>query len=79
MLLKEVTDIQEDFGQVESRDRCTAEHNFERVNFWSTVYLIVLISVGITQVRVEIFEFHACQTELICRLKLNSPKYRFYW
>lgn len=35
---------------VEARDRSIAEHNFERVNFWSLIHVIVMVSAGLTQV-----------------------------
>ena len=34
----------------EARDRNIQENNFERVNLWSSIFLFVMISVGLTQV-----------------------------
>jgi len=31
------------------KDRSLAEHNFERVNFMSIIYLVVLIAAGVVQ------------------------------
>ena len=41
------------------KDRTLAEHNFERVNFMSIVYLIVLVVSGLAQVRVFSHLFEA--------------------
>ena len=35
---------------IEARDRKTAEMNFERINFWSCVHMVVMITVGLIQV-----------------------------
>ena len=48
--MKKVQRIQEEFREVESRDRSIVEHNYERVNFWSAVNLIVVMIVGFLQV-----------------------------
>ncbi len=41
---------QKAFNNFEVYDRIIAEHNFERVNFWSIVQLIVMITVFVIQV-----------------------------
>ncbi len=34
----------------EFKDRSIAEHNFERVNFWSVVQVVIMVIAGVTQV-----------------------------
>jgi protein ERP2 len=41
---------QKAFNNFEVYDRIIAENNFERVNFWSIVQLIVMITVFVIQV-----------------------------
>jgi protein ERP2 len=41
---------QKAFNNYEIHDRIIAENNFERVNFWSIIHLILMISVCIIQV-----------------------------
>ena len=38
------------FKNFETLDRSIGEHNFERVNFWSIIHLILMIFVVIVQV-----------------------------
>lgn len=38
------------FSNYEVHDRVIAENNFERVNFWSVVHLILMMSVSVIQV-----------------------------
>ena len=42
--------LQEQIRAHEFRDRTIAEHNFERINFWSFVQVIVMIVAGLSQV-----------------------------
>ncbi|XP_059094314.1 transmembrane emp24 domain-containing protein 5-like [Tigriopus californicus] len=42
--------FQDQIRAFEFRDRSIAEHNFERVNFWSVVQFLLMVGVGITQV-----------------------------
>ena len=42
--------IQNQIRVTDLKDRSIAEHNFERVNFMSTVYVIILVSSGLSQV-----------------------------
>lgn len=42
--------LQEQIRAHEFRDRSIAEHNFERINFWSFVQVIVMIVAGLSQV-----------------------------
>lgn len=42
--------MQDQIRNFEYRDRSIAEHNFERVNFWSIVHVILLVSAGLIQV-----------------------------
>lgn len=48
--MNEIEAIQEQYRIVELRDRSIAEHNFERVNFWSTVFLGFAVGVAALQV-----------------------------
>ena len=41
---------QKAFSNFELHDRVIAENNFERVNFWSIVHMILMISVSVIQV-----------------------------
>jgi protein ERP2 len=41
---------QKTFINYEIHDRIIAENNFERVNFWSIVHLVLMASVAIIQV-----------------------------
>ncbi|CAG7786119.1 unnamed protein product [Allacma fusca] len=50
VILTKIKKLQEEFREVESRDRSTGEHNYERVNFWSLVNLVILVLVGFVQV-----------------------------
>lgn len=45
-----ISRLQQEFREVESRDRSVIEHNYERINFWSFVNLIIVVFVGIVQV-----------------------------
>jgi hypothetical protein len=45
LLLGRVTDL---------KDRSLAEHNFERVNYMSILYLVVLTAAGLAQVQLPI-------------------------
>jgi len=38
------------FNNYEVHDRVIAENNFERVNFWSVIHLILMITVTVIQV-----------------------------
>jgi len=38
------------FNNYEIHDRIIAENNFERVNFWSIIHLILMVSVSVIQV-----------------------------
>ena len=42
--------IQNQIRVTDLKDRSIAEHNFERVNFMSTVYVIILVISGLSQV-----------------------------
>merc|ERR1712001_94953 len=42
--------LQEQIRAHEFRDRSIAEHNFERINFWSFVQVAIMIAAGLTQV-----------------------------
>merc|ERR1711988_848693 len=42
--------LQEQIRAHEFRDRSIAERNFERVNFWSLVQMIVMVVAGLSQV-----------------------------
>lgn len=42
--------IQDQLRAFEFRDRSVAEHNFERVNFWSTVQLFLMVAAAVVQV-----------------------------
>jgi len=42
--------LQDQIRVTDLKDRSVAEHNFERVNFMSTFYLVVLVASGICQV-----------------------------
>lgn len=42
--------LQEQIRAHEFRDRSIAEHNFERVNFWSIVQVVIMIGAGCVQV-----------------------------
>lgn len=42
--------LQEQIRAHEFRDRSIAEHNFERVNFWSIVQVFIMVGAGLTQV-----------------------------
>jgi len=44
-----ITRLQEEFREVETRDRSTIEQNYERVNFWSCVNVFVMLVVGFLQ------------------------------
>jgi len=44
--------MQEQIRAHEFRDRSIAEHNFERVNFWSLVHMCILLTAGLVQVYV---------------------------
>jgi len=48
--INKIHEAQTVFRVVESRDRGIAESNFERVNFWSFVYITVISIVGLFQV-----------------------------
>ena len=48
--LKKTRHLQEQIRAHEFRDRSIAEHNFERVNFWSVIQLCIMIAAGLTQV-----------------------------
>jgi protein ERP2 len=48
--LQKIEVIQNEFRLLELKDRSLAESNFERVNFWSFIYLILFIMVGVFQV-----------------------------
>lgn len=48
--LNEIEAIQEQYRIIELRDRSVSEHNFERVNFWSTVFLLFSVTIGGIQV-----------------------------
>ncbi len=39
------------------KDRSLAEHNFERVNYMSIIYLIVLTTAGLAQVEIGMVVF----------------------
>ena len=41
---------QDQIRNFEARDRNTAENNYERVNFWSAVHIVILMLTGIVQV-----------------------------
>ena len=41
---------QDQIRNFEARDRNTAENNYERVNFWSAVHIVLLMLTGIVQV-----------------------------
>jgi protein ERP2 len=41
---------QKTFNNYEVHDRVIAENNFELVNFWSVIHLVLMISVSIIQV-----------------------------
>ena len=41
---------QKTFNNFELHDRIIAESNFERVNFWSAIHLILMITVSVIQV-----------------------------
>ena len=42
--------LQDQIRVTDLKDRSIAEHNFERVNFMSTVYVIILVISGLSQV-----------------------------
>ena len=42
--------LQEQIRAHEFRDRSIAEHNFERVNFWSIVQVAIMVFAGLAQV-----------------------------
>jgi len=48
--LHKSTQVQKMFSVAESRDRSVLEHNFERVNFWSAVQLVVMVTAGVVNV-----------------------------
>lgn len=50
MKLNKIQTTQDSFRLTELKHRSIAESNFERVNFWSMVYMLVLVCVGIFQV-----------------------------
>ena len=41
---------QKAFNNYEMHDRVIAENNFERVNFWSVVHLVLMVTVSVVQV-----------------------------
>lgn len=41
---------QKAFSNFEAHDRVIAENNFERVNLWSIIHMILMISVSVIQV-----------------------------
>ena len=48
--MKKTRHLQEQIRANEFRDRSIAEHNFERVNFWSVVQVAIMVIAGFTQV-----------------------------
>ena len=48
--MKKTRHLQEQIRANEFRDRSIAEHNFERVNFWSIVQVAIMVIAGFTQV-----------------------------
>ena len=42
--------FQDQIRNQEFRDRSIAEHNFERVNFWSMVHMVSMMVAGVAQV-----------------------------
>ena len=42
--------LQEQIRAHEFRDRSIAERNFERINFWSLIQVVVMIVAGLSQV-----------------------------
>ena len=48
--MKKSRHLQEQIRAHEFRDRSIAEHNFERINFWSFVQVAIMIAAGLTQV-----------------------------
>ena len=48
--LRKAINIQDQIRVTDLKDRSVAEHNFERVNFMSIFYLIVLVTSGLIQV-----------------------------
>jgi len=49
--LSKVRHLQDQLRAHEARDRNIAESNFSRVNSWSLVYIILLLLVGLIQVK----------------------------
>jgi protein ERP2 len=41
---------QKTFNNYEVHDRIIVENNFERVNFWSIIHLVLMITVSVIQV-----------------------------
>ena len=48
--MKKTRHLQEQIRANEFRDRSIAEHNFERVNFWSIVQVVAMVIAGFTQI-----------------------------
>jgi len=48
--LNDINNFQDAYKDMETRDRSTAENNFERVNFWSMINITVMLTVGLLQV-----------------------------
>ena len=48
--MKKSRHLQEQIRAHEFRDQSIAEHNFERINFWSFVQVAIMIAAGLTQV-----------------------------
>merc|ERR1719232_1007283 len=50
LYLAKTRHLQDQIRVTDLKDRSIAEHNFERVNFMSTVYVIILVISGLSQV-----------------------------
>ena len=48
--LQKSVQAQKLFAAVESRDRSILEHNFERINFWSALQLVIMVAASLINV-----------------------------
>uniref|UniRef100_A0A7E4ZYI9 GOLD domain-containing protein n=1 Tax=Panagrellus redivivus TaxID=6233 RepID=A0A7E4ZYI9_PANRE len=71
--LNRIEQLQAQHRAIEYRDRAVMEHNFERVNFWSLINLVVMVLVGSFQLFVvrSLFEENSKVGRIIRSGKLN--------
>ena len=60
------------------KDRSVAEHNFERVNFMSIIYLVVLVVSGLAQVSLRVCVYCVfAEYVFACAQAISCTKYTF--